>query len=175
MKLWLKSTASWNSALSSNAWRARVNSRPPDSLSLHPNPKDIGSLFDEPETSAATDMSTAAHDYVCITDTESLHAAVDRAIAAKAPVGVTVYAAGESAMTAQWQGIAFSVSEGSAVYAEAPGDDAPEDQLRSFTEEIKRLFDGVATVVSHDVKRAIIVLRRHGIAIGNYYDTSLAH
>lgn len=135
----------------------------------------IGSLFDEPETSAATDMSTAAHDYVCITDTESLHAAVDRAIAAKAPVGVTVYAAGESAMTAQWLGIAFSMSEGSAVYAEAPGEDSSETRHRSFTDEIKRLFDGVATVVSHDVKRAIIVLRRHGITIGNYYDTSLAH
>lgn len=136
----------------------------------------VGSLFDEPADQPTANLTTSPHEYTSITDNETLRKAVDEALSADAPIGITVYAPGESAMTAPWLGIAFTSAQGKAVYAVTPSEEAPEATRREFAEQIGRLATASATIVSHDVKRAMIVLRRHDIHLtDNYYDTSLAH
>lgn len=136
----------------------------------------VGSLFDEPAEQSASNLTTTPHNYTCITDNKTLQTAVDEALTNISPIGITVYAPGESAMSAPWLGIAVSPAEGKAFYAVVPAENTDKATRKEFFGLISRLAASPATIISHDVKRAMIVLRRHGIRLtDNYYDTSLAH
>ena len=74
-------------------------------------------------------------------------------------------------MTADWYGIAIAVGKGESAYIPIP---VVPDLRAGLMEQLKRLFiSGSTMIVSHDVKRDIILLRREGIDFtAAYYDTA---
>ncbi|MDE6514000.1 MAG: DNA polymerase I [Muribaculaceae bacterium] len=81
-------------------------------------------------------------------------------------IGLALYAVGEQAMTAALRGAALAVAPGRAAFipAERIGELAPVLARKELT------------VVTHDFKRDMILLRRAGIDwLAGHYDTSLAH
>ena len=103
--------------------------------------------------------------YTHITDADELKRRVADAMKLDA-VGCELVADGDDAMTASLVGIAVAVKRGSAFYADA-----------SLVELLKPLLESASvTLVSGDVKRAMVVLRRRGINIAApYFDTAVAH
>ena len=103
--------------------------------------------------------------YTHITDADELRRRVADAIKLDA-VGCELVADGDDAMTASLVGIAVAVKRGSAFYADA-----------SLVELLKPLLESASvTLVSGDVKRAMVVLRRRGINLAApYFDTAVAH
>ena len=91
--------------------------------------------------------------------------------AMKSPtVGIATYAVGPEAMTAKWLGIAVCTATGRASYIEV-------DPLGGTADLLRPLFASRdVTIVSHDVKRDMLLLRRNGIEWrAQQFDTSLAH
>ncbi|MDE7442947.1 MAG: DNA polymerase I, partial [Muribaculaceae bacterium] len=111
--------------------------------------------------------------YLKLDNAEAVAAAVTDALTHER-VGVSLYAEGPDAMTAVWRGLALSTAKGSAVYLEIPTEKKSREAIKQL---LAPLFVSDTTcVVSHDVKRDYIVLKREGIELGhNYYDTSVAH
>jgi DNA polymerase-1 len=107
------------------------------------------------------------------TETDSLESIVASALTQKA-IGIALYTEGTSAMTAQWKGIAISTSAGNASYLRIP-DDAI-NRNRVIAELTKIFHADSVTIVSHDIKRTYIILKRNGIDLtAPYYDTAVAH
>lgn len=144
---------------------------------------DMGSLFDfidggddtAPEQNAEGPslFSESAVDYTELTDLAEIGREVE-ACAKAERVGIALYAPGEMAMTATLKGIALSYKEGRGRYISVP---AKEDKRRELMALIEPLFtSGHTTLVSHDIKRDMVLLRREGVEISErYFDTSLAH
>ena len=103
--------------------------------------------------------------YTHITDADELKRRVADAMKLDA-VGCELVADGDDAMTASLVGIAVAVKRGSAFYADA-----------SLVELLKPLLESsTVTLVSGDVKRAMVILRRRGINLAApYFDTAVAH
>ncbi len=103
--------------------------------------------------------------YTHITDADELKRRVADAMKLDA-VGCELVADGDDAMTASLVGIAVAVKRGSAFYADA-----------SLVELLKPLLESASvTLVSGDVKRAMVILRRRGINLAApYFDTAVAH
>ena len=99
----------------------------------------VGSLFDEPAEQSASNLTTTPHNYTCITDNKTLQTAVDEALTNISPIGITVYAPGESAMSAPWLGIAVSPAEGKAFYAVVPAENTDKATRKEFFGLISRL------------------------------------
>lgn len=134
----------------------------------------MGSLFDEmpPLEARKKTLADINADYARI-DVSELPAFVAEAI--KAPcVGVAAYATGGEDMTSVWQGIALSSGEGVARYVKVPLEPA---RRKEVVEALAPLFTQRSSlIVSHDIKREIILLKREGVELSApYYDTSLAH
>lgn len=87
-------------------------------------------------------------------------------------IAFSVYADGDEAMTADLRGIGVSVTDALTAYIPWDTFDAA-----ALAEVIQPLADNPATLyVSHDVKRDMIILGRHNIAVtGPYYDIAVAH
>lgn len=134
----------------------------------------MGSLFDElpPVDNAKKTIADFNADYGKI-ELDRLREFVATA-RSKRCVGVAAYATGAEDMTSVWHGIAISCGAGSARYVKIPADI---EQRKEVMEAIRPLFtDENVLVVSHDIKREILLLRREGIELtAPYYDTSLAH
>ncbi|MDE6397280.1 MAG: DNA polymerase I [Muribaculaceae bacterium] len=134
-----------------------------------------GSLFDileeesqpgESETGTRSSVET-----VICKDAEEVSRLIKEALC-EDMVAVSLYADGEEAMTADWKGLAVSASENINFYI-------PVDRFDRvvLAELLTPLFNtpGV-TVASHDVKRDIIILRRHDIEwTAGYADTAISH
>lgn len=132
---------------------------------------DTPSLFDDaPQAAVAPAHPAVAASYVSATDADEAHRAIASALKNKL-IGVAVYAYGPDAMTARWDGVALSTAEGHATYIPSKVIAGKESEI------LAPLFTSPdVTLVSHDVKRDIIVMRRLGIEItAGYYDTSVAH
>ena len=135
------------------------------------------SLFDMPAESATVTLAEqydpSGADYSTASDNKAFKKAVDEALGYD-HVGVSLYAVGPEDMTSVWRGIAISTAEKHAVYARVPDD--PDSKIE-FLANVARLFTSSSvTVVSHDVKRDILLLRREGITLSApYYDTAIAH
>ncbi|MGN0214349.1 MAG: DNA polymerase I [Muribaculaceae bacterium] len=104
-------------------------------------------------------------EYSLITAPDVLRQRVNEALKCEA-VGIELIADGEEAMTATPTGIAVSTQRGKAFYAPA-----------SLIEHLKPLIESSnVTLVSGDVKRAMVILRRMGITVSApYFDTAVAH
>ncbi len=135
----------------------------------------VGSLFDMPaeeESKPLADISSSAHTYRMITSVAEAAEAVAEA-AAQPKVAVAVNGFGEQAMTARVEGIALSWKESEAVYIVLPSSSVERAEMAAV---IEPLVSGKAKIVSHDVKRAMLLLRRENIRFtAPYYDTSIAH
>ena len=135
----------------------------------------VSSLFDildeEPADEESQPSIQSAVAPVVITDSTEISRLIKKAL--KEPViAVSLYAEGEEAMTADWKGLAVSASENLNFYI--PVVSIEKDALAELLEP---LFNtpGVK-VASHDVKRDIIILRRHAIEwTAGYVDTAIAH
>ncbi len=87
-------------------------------------------------------------------------------------LGLSLEVIGEEAMSAQLGGFAFALGE-RLFYIPMP---AFEMERADILEMIRPLFSSPSTIVSHDVKREMVVLRCHGIMwTAPYFDTSVAH
>lgn len=137
----------------------------------------IPSLFDIPEepllTPAEAKIKASTNNYI---EAQSLSQVID--VIAKAgrasSVGVHLYAAGAEAMTASWKGIAVAWGGHQAAYIPIPVGDINRSEI---LKAVAPLFSSSSTVVvSHDVKRDYIILKREGLGFtAAYYDTSVAH
>ncbi len=98
---------------------------------------------------------------------------VDEALKGK-ELGMALYAVGAEAMTASLRSAAFSPSEGKAVYIDLP---ALADDRKGIFNLLRPLFSAPGlTLVSHDIKRDMVLFSREGIELTSpYYDTQLAH
>ncbi|MBD5285302.1 MAG: DNA polymerase I [Bacteroides sp.] len=134
----------------------------------------MGSLFDEmpPMEVRKKTLADMKADYRRI-DVGELAAFVAETMRAKC-VGVAAYATGGEDMTSTWQGIALSCCGGVARYVKMP---LEADRRKEVVEVLAPLFTQRNTmIVSHDIKREIILLRREGVELSApYYDTSVAH
>lgn len=135
----------------------------------------MGSLFDDdgnPSAEAASVFECPTGSYGFALTPDEINSAVSRALEA-GQAGVAVCAIGEEAMTARLQGVAIAPAECSAVYVPLGATDAERD---ARIEALRPLFEGRATLVSHDVKRDMIILRRNGLRWrAPYFDTGVAH
>lgn len=89
-------------------------------------------------------------------------------------LGIALYATGAEAMTATLRAIAVSTAPGKGRYINLPAEPIARKTILS---QLTPLFTSPsATLVSHDIKRDIILLRREGIQLtAKYFDTQLAH
>ncbi|MDE6309461.1 MAG: DNA polymerase I, partial [Muribaculaceae bacterium] len=126
------------------------------------------SLFDLPGDTPLEPVATIAD----TPSTISLKEVIDNALKHER-VAIAIDADGAEAMTARWVAIAISCAEGVVDYFTVPADAA---QRTEFMAQLKPLFAGNSTVMSHDVKRDMLLLRREGIEWkAPYFDTAVAH
>lgn len=120
---------------------------------------------------AQADSSPA--DYEVMPDPADINRLMSEA-ATNGSLGIALYAIGAEAMTASLRGIAFSQAQGTARYVDIPADSEKREALMAL---LAPIFAGESyTLVSHDIKRDIVLLRREGIEItAPYFDTQLAH
>ena len=133
----------------------------------------MGSLFDMPEESTSAPVpATVEKVSVEIIDTPAAVGGIVEKMAGQV-VGLYVNADGNEPMSATLHGLALSAEAGT-FYIPLAADDAGRGEILSILEP---LFTGPATtVVSHDVKRDYLLLKRCGIIITSpYHDTAVAH
>jgi DNA polymerase-1 len=123
----------------------------------------LGGLFDLPQESETSDKNSlegVTHNYAASLDSV-LQQAEENCRAA-----ISTYSVGIEPMSARFCGIAVAVESGDAVYVKAENVAA-----------LQRLFGRPdMLIVSNDVKRDMLLLRRAGIEWqARHYDTSLAH
>ncbi|MDE7154446.1 MAG: DNA polymerase I [Muribaculaceae bacterium] len=152
---------------------ARLNGTAPQKAPEPVKPQTEPTLFDFlDEPAPAVAATPVASEVVTVEGNEAISRTVSEAIAAKS-VAVALYSVGAEAMCAEWLGIAIAINKGQTVYITLPpaGDDR-----REVIELLKPLFRDAKCVVSHDVKRDMILLQREGISFdAPYFDTSVAH
>lgn len=133
----------------------------------------MGSLFDLDAPAAPVTENVTQVPVKILTDPEEV-AEYGRQILAGSPsaIAFSVNADGEEAMTAVLRGIGISTGSGESAYVVWNDADAA-----AFATVLQPLTDSPSTIfVSHDVKRDIILLRRHNVEVtAPYYDTSVAH
>ncbi len=130
-----------------------------------------GSLFDFDNASETPIEQPGGQPFTTLTTPEAVSEAV--AAIGDGRVGVSLYSVGEEAMTAQLHGIALAWSGSDPVYVALTVD---ETTRRGLLDALARLFGGNATLVSHDVKRDMIIMRNLGVDFSApYFDTSVAH
>ena len=128
------------------------------------------SLFDIPEGETVAEISASdcpTGEYTTADTAEKVDSLVEKALASER-VGLATYAVGEEAMRADLRGIALAIAPCSATFI--PASDG-------LLERLRPLFESESTeIVSHDVKRDMILLRRAGINFGaRHFDTAIAH
>lgn len=138
----------------------------------------VGSLFDEPSAdgdtvpTVLTSLADTPHSFTTASTPDEVAEAVSRA-GSSHRVAIALDADGSQPMTAALRAIAISPTEGEAVYIPLP-DEA--SLRREITVMLEPLFGNGTTIVSHDIKRDMILLRREGLYLNApYYDTSVAH
>ncbi len=139
----------------------------------------MGSLFDiddtnSPEPAPSHNASSQPHTYITLTSLAELEREVAKA-AAESKIGISLEADSNEAMTAQWTGIAISAKPSEAWYYRIPTSSTERAEALAA---IEPLFGSESRpmVVSHDIKRDILLLRNNGIELSDkYFDTSVAH
>lgn len=134
---------------------------------------EMGNLFDlAEEVPAMKSISSEDHNYKLISTAAEVAEMVE-SMKEVERIAIAVNASGELAMTARLEGIAFSDAKGCAVYIALP---SIKNQREEIAVALQPLFDKVPLIVSHNIKRDLIVLRREKMILGeHYYDTSVAH
>ncbi len=151
--------------------RKRLTAEPPSQPSLF-------DFMDEAVTTTDNTSPFAAKEAIPVDYKTLISADEIRAFIAEAEktekVGIALYSVGIEAMTAELIAISVSLAPGKARYIEIP----TLEPTRSETFELlKPLFSSSSTtLVSHDIKRDMVLLHREKLDItARYYDTQLAH
>lgn len=147
---------------------------PTATASSRPAEGSIGSLFDLPDETPDADGEDGNEmqitDYKVDVRRVSADADVDevfRRVMQRRRVAIAVAATGADAMTAHCDGIAIADSDGDTVYMPVT------DNVRL---RLAELLNSDITVLSHSVKRDMLILRRMGIAwTAPYADTAVIH
>ncbi len=144
-----------------------------------PKTATMGSLFDfaenEPQAKAkpAVAMSGAAAAFETVTSPARLAEHVEAAARCKR-AGLAMLAIGDEAMRAELRGLALAYGDGANVYVELPEASFERQEMINMLEPL--MSNHEVTIVSHDVKRCMILLRREGVDLqAGYYDTSVGH
>ncbi|MDE7135552.1 MAG: DNA polymerase I, partial [Muribaculaceae bacterium] len=111
-----------------------------------------GSLFDFDNASEMPLQQADSSDFTISYTPEAVSDIV--AAIGEGHAGMSLYSVGEEAMTAQLLGIAIAYAGADPVYIPLTGG---ESKRRGLLDALKALFAGKATLVSHDVKRDIII------------------
>ncbi len=142
----------------------------------------MGSLFDgvEEDASAATPVQqfatmpegSAIQSFV-IEDSPAEVAHHANQALAQGLAGLSIYAIGEEAMTAQMVGIGLAYGDKN-VYIPVPERPFYRQEVMSMLEPM--LSNPEMTIVSHDVKRDMLLMMREGVDIrAKYYDNGVGH
>lgn len=135
----------------------------------------MGSLFDTADSLPAESAAPAAplFDVTVATSVAEAASIISHAVECNT-VGIALHSEGEEAMKAKIVGLAVSLDPSHIYYMKAPSE---ESSLRDWALMVEPLFTSERTlIVSHDVKRDMILLRRLNIEFtARYYDTSVAH
>ena len=156
--------------------RLRENTAPAGAQPAAAPPSDgMASLFDFVDDSAQPTAAPVCegHEYFTLTTPAEVAEVVAKA-ASLPEVGVALYAVGEEAMTARWLGLSLAWEPCKGYYIPLPDELTAREEIRAI---ITPLFTGgKSTLVSHDIKRAYLLLKNEGIELtAPYYDTSVAH
>ncbi len=144
----------------------------PAAAASQPDSSGMGSLFDMPDDSAPILPPPYEERSYTVAASPAEAAKVVARLAKSPAIGMALYAVGEEAMTARWEGIALSAKPCEAFYIPL-GDGAARSEILAV---IEPLFTGAATLVSHDVKRDYLLLKNAGIGLSApYFDTTVAH
>ena len=145
-------------------------------------PPAMGSLFDgfddevgqpaaPPESEYA--QGTVARDYAIADTMSTVSSMVSRAIEA-GTVGICMAVAGTEAMSAHLGGIGFAFADGDNSYVPLADNDFDRQEVMTLLEPL--FGNPRVEIVSHDVKRDMILLKREGVDFkARYFDTSVAH
>lgn len=139
-----------------------------------PSGPSMGSLFDfDTQPEAAPREAEAARAKVAVVTTAGEAAeVVKRAVGHT--VGVVLSAKGDDAMTGRVTGLALSFAAGEGVYIEMPSESVARGEMAAVIEPL--FTDGTTTIVSHELKRDILLLSHEKIEItATVRDTSVAH
>ncbi len=135
-----------------------------------------GSLFDILEDNptapivASSSIATASHNYTIASSQEEASRIIAN-VMSQQQVGVFLMAIGDENMTAQLQGIAIATEPGIAFYIPLS-----ESNTSDTLTAIAPLFISGTTIISQDIKRDYLLLKRAGITFSApYYDTAVAH
>ena len=139
---------------------------------------DIDFLTGEPATAPqatpAADIAAFKAEDCRIADSPEAAAEVAGKAIAAGLAGVSLTAIGDEAMTAALQGIAIAWGESDNAYVPLPAKGFGREEVMAMLEPLFGNPD--VTLVSHDVKRDMILLRREGIDWkARYYDNSVGH
>lgn len=135
----------------------------------------MGSLFDTADNLPSESPAPAAPlSDVTVATSVAEAASIILHATERNTVGIALHSEGEDAMTAKFVGLAVSLDPSHIYYMKAPSE---ESSLRDWASVVEPLFTSERTlIVSHDVKRDMILLRRLNIEFtARYYDTSVAH
>ena len=134
----------------------------------------MGSLFDvsEAEPQAET-LSSERPETVTLKSESEISRFVERAMTAPM-TGVSLFALGDEAMTARFEGLALNIDDSSSAYIALPPQGMGRDEVLAA---VAPLFASPTTViVSSDIKRDMILLRRENVELtARYFDISIAH
>ncbi len=138
----------------------------------------MGSLFDTDDVPASAAPAFEHADFeegmFYIADTPMKISEVVRGALAHTEVGVHLAAAGDEPMTARLYGVALAYGDDTNVYIPLGSDPTSRSEALQM---LQPLFEAPAmTIVSHDVKRDMILLRRENVALRSpYFDNAVAH
>lgn len=153
--------------------RSRIATEPPVTPQ-EPASDGMVSLFDLP-AEEPTEMARTCeeHHYTVAATAAEAGEAIAR-MRDRKEVGVAVYAVGDDVMTSRLDGVALSADPCEGVYIPLASGGPGRDETLSM---LAPLFGKSGPrLVGHDVKRAMLLLRRAGIEWeAPYYDTSVAH
>lgn len=154
---------------------ASVKAEEPVSAPSEKSDSGMGSLFDFAEESAKPSLQPVCETrhYVTLSSIAEIAPVIAEAAGHKS-VGIALYAVGEEAMTARWDGVALGWEACKGYYIPIPSETSAREEVKSL---LAPLFNTTSTqLVSHDVKRAYLLLRKEGITFTTpYFDTSVAH
>lgn len=89
-------------------------------------------------------------------------------------VGISTFAIGEEAMTARLEGIGISYADEGNAYIAIPPAGMGRDEIMALISPL--LASETTTIVSHDIKRDMIIMRRENVEITvKYFDVAIAH
>ncbi len=162
--------ARYGSKRSASPQPPKVEARPA-AQSSHPHQASLFDDFDDFGSSEAAAPAIECPAAIILDNLDDIRGFVAEALTAK-QVGLAMEILGEEAMTAELCGIALATAERT-VYMPMP---AFESERVDVVDALRPLFNASVELVSHDVKRQMLILRRLGIAWdAPYFDTSVAH